>query len=140
MMLNMVQKLILGHRQCIMSRRELRETISKQNKEERALSTSRTREQTKQNILQSLYSLKPNPDNLTGILMPVHRSITTKQKASRARLTPVRRNIRFIQGSLQEGHTLVKEITSTVQRSLQSNIYGHKMDYKTKIEYLTSKA
>lgn len=44
MMLNMVQKLILGHRQRIMSRRELRETISKQNKEERALSPHQEQE------------------------------------------------------------------------------------------------
>lgn len=39
-----VDKLILGHRQSIMSIREFKESISKQDEEERAPSASKTKE------------------------------------------------------------------------------------------------
>lgn len=59
----------------------------------RVLLTLTNEKQARQNILRSpygeTYGCKAHPKNLTGILMPVRRSIITRQRDLRVELMPV---------------------------------------------------
>lgn len=83
---------------------------------------------------------KPPPEILAGILMPISRSITERQRTILAEPMSISQGIRFIQKSLQGGYTPVKDVTSTIQRSLLSIIYCHKQNHNTKTKDIIHQA
>ena len=80
---------------------------------------------------------KPQTGELVGMLIPISKSIIAKQKCLHVGLTPVSKAIRVRHTNiLLVSHISITNEPSTRRRSLQSCVYGRKLDRDTQAEDL----